>query len=81
MPEYRKLPIVVNAVQYVDDNLPEPMLSFLEGTAWRQDDDGIALATNEGEMKASKGDYIIRGIAGEVYPCKPGIFEATYEPA
>ena len=42
---------------------------------------GIAITTLEGIMIASPGDWIIRGIQGEFYPCKPDIFEATYEPA
>jgi cysteine synthase len=41
----------------------------------------IDIHTLEGVMSANPGDYIIRGIQGEFYPCKPGIFEATYEPA
>ena len=41
----------------------------------------LLIRTLEGEMKAQPGDWIIRGIAGEVYPCKPDIFEATYESA
>ena len=42
---------------------------------------GIAITTLEGVMVASPGDWIIRGVQGEFYPCKPDIFEATYEPA
>ena len=41
----------------------------------------IAIDTLEGAMHASPGDWIIRGVAGEFYPCKPDIFAATYEPA
>ena len=41
---------------------------------------GIAIQTLEGVMVASPGDWIIRGVQGEFYPCKPDIFEATYEP-
>lgn len=41
----------------------------------------IAIKTLEGTMKAVPGDWIIRGVQGEFYPCKPDIFEATYEPA
>lgn len=41
---------------------------------------GIAIETLEGVMVASPGDWIIRGVQGEFYPCKPDIFEATYEP-
>ncbi|MGH3355244.1 MAG: hypothetical protein ACRDOJ_05065 [Nocardioidaceae bacterium] len=42
---------------------------------------GIAIQTLEGEMTAAPGDWIIRGVQGEFYPCKPDIFEATYERA
>lgn len=43
--------------------------------------DGLmAIRTLEGDMKVSPGDYVIRGVQGEFYPCKPDIFEATYEP-
>lgn len=41
--------------------------------------DGIAIVTLEGTMRADVGDWIIRGVQGELYPCKPDIFEATYE--
>ena len=41
---------------------------------------GIAIETLEGTMVAAAGDYIIRGVQGEFYPCKPDIFRATYEP-
>jgi len=41
---------------------------------------GIEIATLEGVMRADVGDWIIRGVAGEFYPCKPDIFAATYEP-
>lgn len=40
----------------------------------------IAIPTLEGTMKANVGDYVIKGVKGEFYPCKPDIFEATYEP-
>lgn len=39
----------------------------------------LVISTLEGEMRCSKGDWIIRGIKGEIYPCKPDIFELTYE--
>ncbi|WP_306802689.1 hypothetical protein [Heyndrickxia coagulans] len=41
----------------------------------------LTIETLEGELKANKGDYIIKGVQGEFYPCKPDIFEKTYEPA
>jgi hypothetical protein len=40
---------------------------------------GVVIETLEGNMLASKGDYIIKGVKGEFYPCKPDIFELTYE--
>lgn len=43
--------------------------------------DGLIIATLEGEMRADVGDWIIRGVKGELYPCKPDIFEATYDDA
>lgn len=45
-----------------------------------QTDKEMIIHTLEGDMKASKGDYIITGVQGEQYPCKPDIFEKTYEP-
>ena len=42
--------------------------------------DGAFIVTLEGVMTANAGDWIIRGVKGEIYPCKPDIFEATYEP-
>lgn len=42
---------------------------------------GLAIPTLEGVMVASEGDWVIRGVKGELYPCKPDIFAATYEPA
>ena len=47
--------------------------------AWHNGTD-IFVLTLEGEMRATVGDYIIRGVQGEFYPCKPDIFAATYEP-
>ena len=78
--KFRKKPVVVEAAQYVDESLPEPMLSFLECVwGWQQGKEGILLPTLEGEMLARRGDWIIKGVAGEFYPCKPDIFAATYE--
>ncbi len=85
MPKFRKKPVVIDAVHYAGFGMTADqeveMLTHLEGCQWRQDSDGIAIITLEGEMKASPGDYIIRGVKGELYPCKPDIFDATYEPA
>lgn len=84
--KYQKKPVVIDATRYTDQAIETAegaynFLKFLDGCKWRQDDDGIAIITLEGEMKASKGDWIIKGVKGEFYPCKPDIFEATYEAA
>jgi hypothetical protein len=42
--------------------------------------DGVSIKTLEGKMKGDIGDWIIQGVKGEIYPCKPDIFEATYDP-
>ena len=53
----------------------------LAGLAAALADDGCEIDTKEGTMLANYGDWIIKGVAGEFYPCKPDIFRATYEPA
>jgi len=81
--KYRKKPVAIEAVQWHgDDRNEEELLHHLDGcTGWHMNDEGIAIPTLEGEMTASPGDWIIKGVQGEFYPCKPDIFEATYEPA
>ena len=75
---YKKKPVVINAIQYTKKSYCECVdfcgLSFCGRT-----DDDIILETLEGKIKASLGDYIIKGVKSEVYPCKPDIFEMTYE--
>lgn len=77
--KYRKKPIVIEAWQNSDENeLPAWVDSADVG---REPGGVILINTLEGVMKAMPGDYIIKGVQGEVYPCKPDIFEATYEVA
>lgn len=54
--------------------------SFNTNARWRFAGPDLFIQTLEGEMKANSGDWIIRGVKGEFYPCKPDIFTATYEP-
>lgn len=75
---YRKKPVEIEAVRWTGENLEE-IKEFAKGALVRRGSVGIAIDTLEGRMRADKGDYIIKGIAGEFYPCKPDIFKATYE--
>lgn len=75
--KFRKKPIVIEAVQFTD-NLGE-IEKFCGNDVGLQD--GVFVAfTLEGPLRISPGDWIIRGVKGEFYPCKPDIFAATYEP-
>ena len=92
--KYRKKPVVINAVQWTGGNLFE-VATLLEGvkplldcdaamSAWDAYKDliateGLQIITLEGVMKADIGDFIIEGVKGEHYPCKPDIFHLTYD--
>lgn len=82
MAKYRKLPVEIEAVQIGRDwdNWDE-LLAFCGGAKKVVVDDEVQLVieTLEGDMRAREGDYIIKGIQGEFYPCKPDIFVQTYE--
>lgn len=84
--KYRKKPIVVEAMKYERemriDDFGKLGRWLPEGTMLGQEADGshyIKIETLEGTMKAAAGDYIVKGVRGEFYPCKPDIFKATYE--
>lgn len=74
--KYRKKPIIVDAIQWNGENTKE-IINFVGEVD--EVNSGLLIFTLEGVMTASVGDYIIRGINGEFYPCKPDIFEKTYE--
>lgn len=77
---YRKKPITIEAVQYTRDSAIEAIEFLREGKVhFLLKNAGIVIRTLEGDMLAEEGDYLIRGIQDEYYPCKPAIFEATYE--
>jgi len=81
MPKFRKKPVVIEAVRWIGTNTNE-VLAFAPGVASYSDIDGrtvITIHTLEGKMTAQPGDWIIRGVQDEFYPCKPDIFDATYE--
>ena len=77
--KYRKKPVVIEAVQWTGDNVIE-MYQFTGIKSIKvSNSDELIVHTLEGDMIASNGDYIIKGIKGEFYPCKSDIFEQTYE--
>ena len=79
--KYRKKPVVIEAVRFmIDDSLPDWFMDRVTKNIIITHNDGTCdIKTLEGAMKANKGDFIILGVNGEVYPCKPDIFEKTYE--
>ena len=77
--KYRKKPVVIDAIQFTGENHNE-IADFIGKAGCRAHNTGsITISTLEGTMNASKGDFIIKGVNGEFYPCKPDIFEKTYE--
>ena len=74
-----KKPVKVQAVQWTGDNYEE-IANFVGHSSFRHsfEKDSVIIETLEGSHYARKGDWIIRGINGEFYPCKPDIFEKTY---
>ncbi len=81
MSKFRKKPVVIEAVHY--DGSPaayESVCAFAPGVYFEADATArLSVPTLEGVMFASPGDWIIRGVKGELYPCKPDIFAATYD--
>lgn len=93
--KFRKKPVVIEAMRWIGTAIEaSPVIDWVlsqggtaryhdEETAWGGDvvhsEEHIAINTLEGTVKASAGDWIIRGVAGEFYPCKPDIFGQTYE--
>jgi hypothetical protein len=77
---FRKKPVVIEAVQWTGDNVNQ-ISEFMGFPSYsHHTDTGLHIHTLEGTMHASEGDWIIKGVQGEFYPCKPDIFAATYEP-
>lgn len=77
--KYRKRPVVIDAFQLGLRESPDWFdEAFKQGIVIPRFT-GVVIKTLEGEMTASIGDWIIRGVVGELYPCRADIFEATYE--
>ena len=90
MAQYRKKPVVIeawpvrgllHAATESWDMLPQPVIEAYENSVLLFHPGGVSVRTQEGVMRAAPDDMLIRGVKGEFYPCKPDIFEATYEPA
>ncbi len=81
MSKYRKKPVVIEAFRFqIDDSAPDWFMDRVTSNIIVTHKDGTCdINTLEGIMTSNKGDYIILGVKGEVYPCKPDIFEATYD--
>ncbi len=89
--KYRKKPVVIEAFHWIEgevanNGLPPWLINAIFNGDARVDINGATglkfkIRTLEGVMEASVGDYIIKGVKGEIYPCKPDIFETTYDPA
>jgi hypothetical protein len=88
--KFRKKPVVIEAMQFregkdypIDIDYDLALAEWLSANqgdrVCKRTDAGIVIPTLEGEHLASPGDWIIRGVKGEIYPCKPDIFYATYE--
>lgn len=77
--KFRKKPVVIEAIQFMGHN-DKICLEFCPVAFDPEGDYAyLIIPTLEGEMKVSYGDWIIKGVNGEFYPCKPDIFEKTYE--
>jgi hypothetical protein len=91
--KYQKKPVIIEALQW-DGSSHRPMFDFLDGTHrshmatngtnfyidHSKVEGGLIIKTLEGEHLANIGDWIIKGVEGEFYPCKPAIFKKTYDP-
>jgi hypothetical protein len=89
MPNFKKKPIMVEARQYLNDSSSYDVLHWINEGQYKRGKDVpfatwqngvLTIPTLEGGHAASVGDWIIEGVNGEFYPCKPDIFDKTYEP-
>ena len=88
MSQYRKKPVIIEAFQYGIDNRPDwfddkvtsnDIITHIGTDIKETQDYYCEIKTLEGVMTGQLGDFIIQGVSGEIYPCKPDIFEKTYE--
>lgn len=82
--QYRKKPVVIEAMQFTNDSKDKVFrwgseLQMNIYPSFQDEKPCLMIPTLEGEMTCSLGDWLIKGVNGEFYPCKPDIFEKTYE--
>ena len=77
--KFRKKPVVIEAIQWNGGNYEEIKGFVGKSLLGGLDDDDLLIKTLEGNHRANKNDWIIKGVKGEFYPCKPDIFEQTYD--
>ena len=82
--KFRKKPVVIEAMRFMggfsyDEMRVEWGVEFVKSSTYFDDTNELKILTLEGPLNVSLGDFVIRGVKGEFYPCKPDIFEATYE--
>lgn len=77
---YRKRPVIVEAVQWTGKNFKEMDKFINQRFEYYEGSETLVIHTLEGDLDALPGDWIVRGVRGEFYPCKPDIFDMTYEP-
>lgn len=86
MAKFKKKPVIIEAIQFkdlqsVDSMLLDPAFEgFEKASTYDDKTNNLTIHTLEGDHHANVGDYIIKGVKGEFYPCKPDIFALTYEP-
>lgn len=79
--KFRKRPVVIDAMQFTNET-KDQVFNFVSCNRYADFENGqpvLKIQTLEGDMIASLGDWVIKGVQGEFYPCKPDIFEKTYE--
>ena len=77
--KFIKKPVIIEAMQHKGNNWEELIKWCPYGLMTQSDNKPIFIDTLEGKMRCDVGDWIIKGVKGEFYPCKPDIFEATYD--
>ena len=80
--KYRKKPVVIDAVQWDATKATWNEIMAMGDVSWKpgvMGSETFIITTLEGDYTVSNGDFVIKGVAGEFYPCKPDIFERTYE--